>query len=76
MLASVGEEILARMFTNLDSTTYWSGEEPGAYVSIDRNGCENLSLTLGTHRAIVKGFGIYISIGLRKEWLRELTANL
>ena len=42
----------------------------------ERNLCENLSLTLGTHCAIVKGSGIYVSIGPRKESLRELTANL
>ena len=35
MLVSVGEEILARTFTNLDFATCWSGEEPGVYVSID-----------------------------------------
>ena len=82
MLVSVGEEILARTFTNLDFATCWNGEEPpGAYMlaliwEINRCDSENLPLTLSTHRAIVKGPGIYVSIGqLRKESLRELTAN-
>jgi hypothetical protein len=35
MLVLVGEEILARTFTNLDFATCWNGEEPGVYVSID-----------------------------------------
>jgi hypothetical protein len=77
MLVSVGEEILARTFTNLDFATCWSGEEPGVYVSIDmrKKSLREPTTDLVCSPCYHNGPGIYVSIGLRKESLRELLTS-